>query len=158
MNAPLKTITSQLHNADILSELSTKLDKFRRLSEGRYSACCPVHGDKTPSLGISLKPGGIWVMHCFSCGANGQAVCDSLGIDVTALFPPSDNPRYEKQPRIGFSAWQLLHCLQSDLVRLLIVANELKTNQALSSEDRDFIAGLVLRLNDGLQYLEGSKQ
>ncbi|SFI96411.1 phage/plasmid primase, P4 family [Nitrosomonas sp. Nm34] len=44
--------------SDVLSELSTKLNKFKRISEGRYIACCPVHNDKNPSLslGITLKP------------------------------------------------------------------------------------------------------
>jgi hypothetical protein len=146
------------HRVDIIPELSARLKKFKRLSEGRYTACCPVHNDRNPSLGITLKPDGKWVMNCLSCGANGQAVCDALGIDVTALFPPSDNPRYERQTRSGFSAWQLLHALEPDLVRLLIVANELKENQAISPDDRDFVAGLILRINDGLEYLEGRKK
>lgn len=153
-STPLKTATYQ---PDILSLLSTKLNKFKRLSDGRFIACCPVHNDKTPSLSISLKPGGVTLMRCFGCGANGQAVCDALGIDVAALFPPNDNPRYEKQPRIGFSAWQLLHALQPDLVRLLVIANMLREIEALTEEDRAFIAGLVIRLSEGISYLEGSR-
>ena len=157
MNAPLKTNTYSQNRVDILAELSTKLNKFRRISEGRYIACCPVHGDKNPSLGITLKDNGKWLINCLSCGANGQAVCDVLGIDVTALFPPNDNPRYEKQPRIGFSAWQLLHAIQPDLVRLLVIANMLREIEALTEEDRAFIASLVIRLSDGINYLEGSR-
>lgn len=35
----------------------------------RYWACCPLHGEKTPSL--CFFPDGRW--HCFGCGAHGDA-------------------------------------------------------------------------------------
>jgi hypothetical protein len=154
MNAPFSFSknTYQLTN-DILSHLQ----KVKRVGDGRYIALCPCHNDTKPSLNITIKPDGLTLIHCFPCGANGLNVCEVLGINPTALFPPTDNPSYDKQPRSGFSAWQLLHSLEADLVRLLIIANELKTNHVLSGSDRDFIAGLILRINDGLQYLEGRK-
>ena len=35
----------------------------------RYWACCPIHGEKTPSL--CFYPDGKW--HCFGCSAHGDA-------------------------------------------------------------------------------------
>lgn len=133
------------------------LPKFKKLSTGRYVACCPVHGDKHPSLSITQKPDGVWVLHCFSCGANGQAVCDSLGIDVTSLFPPSDNRRYEKQHKQGFSAWQLLQCLEKDLIVIVAAADMLRNGEVLPDSDRQYLSEVILRVNDGLRYLEGKQ-
>ena len=103
MNIPLlKTSTYRKNRVDILAELSTKLNKFRRISEGRYLACCPIHDNKNPSFGITLKPNNVWVMHCLGCGANGLDACNALGIDPTLMYPSTDNPRYEKKTRSGF--------------------------------------------------------
>jgi hypothetical protein len=154
-STPLKTATYQ---PDILSLLSTKLNKFKRLSDGRFIACCPVHNDKTPSLSISLKPGGVTLMRCFGCGANGQSVCDILGIPVTTLFPPVDNPRYERQIRQGFSAWQLLHALEKDLLVVLVaVKRYLLQGEKPCQSDVDYLTEVCVRINEGLTYLEGKQ-
>ena len=149
----MRTAPSQQNSNDILSRLS----KVRRLGDGKYVACCPVHGDKNPSLAVTQKPDGATLIHCFGCGANGIAVCNALGVDPSVLFPPSDNPKYEKQSRSGFNAWQLLHGLKDDLIRLVIVANELKKLDALSDEDRSFVANLAIRISDAINYLEGAQ-
>ncbi|MBS0497063.1 MAG: hypothetical protein JSR51_05360 [Proteobacteria bacterium] len=145
------------HFNDNLHEVIGRLSKVRRIGEGRYVACCAVHQDRTPSLAVTQKPDGVILLHCFGCGAGGVDICNALGIDPATLFPPSDNPKYEKRNRSGFPARQLLHALHGDLIRLLVVANDLKKLNALSSDDRDFIAEIILRLNDGLTYLEGAK-
>ena len=63
----------------------------------------------------------------------------------------------KKKKRSGFSAWQLLHALRADLIRLLIISNDLKKIGALSDDDRQFVSEIILRLNDGLSYLEGTR-
>lgn len=105
---------------------------------------------------VTVKPDGFIVMFCHGCGAKGLDVCNALGIDPSSLFPPTDDPKYEKQQRSGFSAWQLLNALQPDLVRLLVISNMLREIEAMTEEDRAFIAGLVIRLNESIGYLEGA--
>ncbi len=142
---------------DIVAEISARANKFKRVGDGCYSFSCIFHRDNNPSARLTLRPDGKWLMRCFSCEANGLAFCEALGIDPISLFPPTDNPRYEKQQRSGFSAWQLLTALEPDLVRLLIIANDLKAIDALSDDDREFVSEVVLRINEALQYLEGKK-
>jgi hypothetical protein len=142
------------YSKDILSELSPRLNKFKQVSPGRYSACCPVHNDDNPSLGITIMPNGKWVIHCLSCGAKGTDVCNALGIDVTLLFPPNDRPLNKKQQHSGFSARQMLIALEPNLVRLLIIANDSKAIGAISDDDRDFVSEVVIRINGALQYLD----
>lgn len=149
--------TKLLHINDNLTEIISRLSKVKRTGNGKYIACCPAHNDNNPSLVLTQKPDGVVLMFCHSCGARGVAICEALNIDPSTLFPPSDNPRYQKAARSGFSAWQLLHALRTDLIRLLIIANDLKKIGALSDDDRQFIAEVVLRLNDGISYMEGSR-
>ncbi|WP_256206259.1 hypothetical protein [Nitrosomonas oligotropha] len=79
---------------------------------------------------------------------------------VLILAPYSRRPTIQSTKNKAaavFSAWQMFHVLRGDLIRLLVVANDLKKLNALSSDDRDFVAEIILRLNDGLTYLEGAR-
>lgn len=142
---------------DIAATISSRAKKFKRVGEGRYMFSCFLHQDNNPSGALTVKQDGTVLLHCFSCGANGLDICNALGIDPSSLFPPTDNPRYEKQQRHGFSAWQLLHALQPDLVRLLVIATMLQETGSLTEDDRAFLSGLVIRLNEGIGHMEGHR-
>lgn len=140
------------------SRILPHLQKVKRISESRYVALCPCHNDKTPSLAVTLKPDGVTLIHCFGCGASGLDICNALGIAPTALFPSSDNPRYEKQNKQGFSAWQLLHALERDLLVVLIAANRyLIGSERPCQSDVDYLKDVCVRINVALQYLEGRR-
>lgn len=61
-----------------------RLDKVRKSGKG-YIACCPVHGDKNPSMSVTEKDGKV-LCYCFSCGASGLEVADAIGLPAGALF------------------------------------------------------------------------
>lgn len=147
--------TKSIHVSDNLTEILRSLQKVKQTGNGKFIACCPVHSDRSPSLAITEKPDKMILLHCFGCGAGGVDICNALGIDPISLFPPNDNLRFEKKARSGFSAWQLFHVLHADLVRLTIIASDLRKIGELSSDDRQFISEVITRINDGLSYLEG---
>ena len=68
----------------MLSEILQRLDKVKQHGD-QYYACCPVHDDKSPSMGITEKEGKV-LIHCFSCGATGQEVMEAIGLPVSTLF------------------------------------------------------------------------
>lgn len=141
----------------ILSEVTSRLKGVVKRHNGGLLAFCPSHDDrKSRSLAINLGCENQVLMKYFA-GCSVHEITSAIGLNLSDLFPPTDNLRYEKKKRSGFSAWQLLHALRADLVRLLIIANDLKSIEVLSSDDRDFIAEVILRLNDGLSYLDGAK-
>lgn len=134
------------------------LQKVRATGKGKWIACCPVHGDKSPSLGITQKDEDKILIHCFGCGASGPQVCEALGVDPAALFPATDKPKYERQPRSGFSAWQLLHALEKDLLVVQIATTDFLINgKKPCQEDANFLAGVCERISEGLEYLEGAR-
>lgn len=69
----------------MIDELLDRLDKVRPTGKDRWMACCPVHGDKNPSMSVAEKDGRV-LCHCFSCGANGLEVIKALGLAPSVLF------------------------------------------------------------------------
>ena len=61
--------------ASVLNKLSN-LPKFKQVGKFRYTACCPAHDDKNPSLAITEAEDKILV-HCFS-GCTQDQVLDAL--------------------------------------------------------------------------------
>ena len=70
--------------ADNLHAVLAHLEKVKK--HGRnYTACCPVHNEKTPSLSLTVDASGKLLAHCFGCGANGLDVIKTLGLDLALL-------------------------------------------------------------------------
>ena len=86
----------------MIETLLSRLDKVRHTHKNQWVACCPVHGDKNPSMGISLTEEGKILLHCFSCNANALEIIGAIGLDVNALFPASTS--YGKKKRDYFNA------------------------------------------------------
>jgi hypothetical protein len=141
-----------------INQLLSSLQKVRKVGQDKWIACCVVHNDKTPSVGLTLKPDGVILLRCFGCGASGLDIVKALGLDPSILFPLSDKPRYEKQSRQGFSAWQLLHALEKDLLVVLIAINRyLIEGERPCQSDVDYLTEICKRINEALQYLEGRR-
>lgn len=74
----------------MIDELLDKLEKVRQTGEGQYVACCPVHGDRNPSMGIREVIGDDGyrkvLVHCFACHASAQEVTGALGLPMSVLF------------------------------------------------------------------------
>lgn len=71
------------------SPVLDRLDKLRQLGTNKWTACCPVHDDSSPSMSISLADtpeGQKLLLHCFSCGAKGDNVVESIGLKIGDLF------------------------------------------------------------------------
>lgn len=69
----------------MVEELLDKLEKVRSTGKDKWKACCPVHGDRNPSMDIEDKDGKVLV-HCKACNANGLEVVQALGLPVSVLF------------------------------------------------------------------------
>ena len=72
-----------------------RLDKVRRRGEESWTACCPVHDDKNPSMTVSVKDRKL-LMYCFACGAKGDSVVESIGLSTGALF--EDSQEFDADP------------------------------------------------------------
>jgi hypothetical protein len=132
-----------------IDNLLGALDKVKATGHGKWKACCPVHSDKTPSLAIKEDAGHI-VMHCFGCGASGVQVIEALGMDISDLFPPTNEER--KGQRKPFSASDLLDLLQYETGVVLIAASDVIAGKPISAEDHQRVVTAFKRINLAADY------
>ena len=63
----------------------------RRVGTGRWTACCPAHEDRSPSLSVRVGRDGRALLHCFG-GCSVTAILKAAGLQMCDLFagpPPS---------------------------------------------------------------------
>jgi len=89
----------------------THLHGLRR-SGGGWSARCPAHSDRNPSLSIRESDGRVLV-HCFA-GCSVESICEALQIRVSDLFIEHGATR-ERKPEIVRRAEQQISNLRSRL-------------------------------------------
>jgi len=70
------------------AEICGRLKGVRRSRDG-WTALCPAHTDRTPSLCIREIDGKI-LLRCHA-GCTAEAVCDALGIRMRDLFLEKDS-------------------------------------------------------------------
>jgi len=74
----------------VIDDLLDRLDKVRQTGEHKYLACCPVHGDRNPSMSLSEVIGDDGnrkvLVYCFACHAGAQEVTEALGLPMSVLF------------------------------------------------------------------------
>ena len=66
---PQDFINDLIDRSDIVEVIQSRIQLKKAGRE--YKACCPFHGEKTPSFTVSPDKG---FYHCFGCGAHGTAV------------------------------------------------------------------------------------
>lgn len=132
---------------DKLERLLSKLDKVERLSPGnhqaRYKACCPAHGDKNPSLSITLSSSDTILLKCWA-GCSAHEVVNAVGMEMTDLFP--DTQKHHVAPeRRPFSADQAAKVIAVDALTVAMAAAKLRKNEALVQQDIDDLMDIHLR-------------
>jgi hypothetical protein len=67
-----------------VAEILPSLESVRARGQGKWSARCPAHADKSPSLTIAEGEKGLLVKCWANCSL--EEITDSLGIKVSDLF------------------------------------------------------------------------
>jgi hypothetical protein len=69
-----------------IEPILSRLEKVKATGPLRWSACCPAHGDKTPSLAVREMPDGRVLVHCFG-GCSALDVVGAIGLELSDLMP-----------------------------------------------------------------------
>ena len=78
-----------------INALLEKLKKVSAKGKGQWTACCPAHEDRSPSLAIREVPDGRILLKCFA-GCAAADVMHSVGMTLSDLFP--DGEKHEFKP------------------------------------------------------------
>ena len=69
----------------MLDQLLDRLHKVKPAGKNKWTACCPVHKDRSPSMSIK-DDGDLVLIHCHACQADGLEVVKALGLPTKVLF------------------------------------------------------------------------
>ena len=132
-----------------------RLKKVKNTGPGKWIACCPVHEDKSPSLAIKGLEDGRVLLHCFGCGASAVEIIESLGIDVSEIFPPSETKNYP-QLKHPFNALDVLYCLVNEATIIEIYAGDLILGREFTRDDYIKLNLARDRIRDALHLVRSS--
>ena len=118
-----------------LNDLLNRLDKVSQRGD-QYTACCPAHDDKKPSLAITEKGSKI-LLKCWS-GCTTQDITGALGIELKDLFTDSGlNPQERQQYAQKKTYRQALEALEIEIhILYQCVVQLLHTDNPLTDEDQ----------------------
>ena len=74
-----------------IEEILSRFEGVEQKAPDSWMARCPAHGDKNPSLSITLKPDGKVLMHCFT-GCTVEEICQAVGLKLSDLMPERPRP------------------------------------------------------------------
>lgn len=70
----------------MIEVILSKLEKVRSNGRRKWTACCPAHNDRSPSLALTELDDGRILMHCFA-GCEVNDVLTAIGLNLTDLYP-----------------------------------------------------------------------
>jgi hypothetical protein len=120
---------------------------------GTWTARCPAHEDRSPSLSIRELDDGRMLVHCFG-GCDVSAIVGAVGLDLTDLFPGKPTPGGGRSPmrrRRMLTAQQALQVLYDEANLIWLCAANQAAGVVLTDGDRARLttaAGRVLYLRD----------
>ena len=134
-----------------LENTLSRLDKPRQRQPGQWSARCPAHPDKSPSLSVRETPDGAVLLHCFG-GCETAEIVASLGLELSDLFPPRDKPTgTPKKIANLLTAGQALELLHTEATLTAIALTNFFKGTAVTASDMARLrqaAGRIALLRD----------
>jgi len=129
----------------------SRLEKVRQRQPGQWSARCPAHADKGPSLSVRETPEGSVLLHCFA-GCEVAEIVASLGLELSDLFPPRDKPTSAPKKIANLlTAGQALELLATETLFVAVAIGNFFHGMTLTQVDIDRLttaAGRIALLRD----------
>ena len=123
---------------------------------GSWTACCPAHDDKGPSLAVRELPDGRVLVHCFA-GCETESVLGAVGMDMTDLFPPEEKRRQytdHGKPSVkpAFYASDLMRIIAFEALVVQVVAFDMAAGKRPSEQDRQRLMVAYQRIDEAMRY------
>ena len=116
-----------------IDKLLSRLEKVKQTGGGIWSASCPAHQDKSPSLRITEKPDGRILIHCFAECAP-LDILMAVGLEFSDLFPERlvDHISPLRKP---FPAADVLEALSTETLIVAMTADRMFNNKDMTVGD-----------------------
>lgn len=119
-----------------IDNVLSRIEKARQRQPGQWSARCPAHADKSPSLSIRENADGAVLLRCFG-GCSAAEIVAAIGLDMADLFPPRDTPpdAPKRTPKL-LTAGQALDLLHREANFIGVCAGNIGQGVTLTEADR----------------------
>jgi hypothetical protein len=131
-----------------LDRLLNSLTKVKG-RKGSWTAACPSHADRSPSLSIRQVDDGRILMHCFG-GCSVHDVLGAVGMEIGDLFP--DNGETKKGVKPAFYATDLLRVIAFESLVVTIAALDMGKGKVLPQADIDRVMQAASRIQEAARY------
>ena len=141
----------------MIGNLLNRLEKVKG-TKGRWTACCPAHADRSPSLAITHLDDGRILLKCFA-GCSANEIVSAVGMDIGDLFPKENKLGYThdtqrlKTERRPFYATDLLRIIHFEALITSIAAFDLAEGREISTTDRKRLKTAFERINEAANYI-----
>jgi hypothetical protein len=127
------------------------LEKVRRTGPGRWSARCPAHEDRAPSLSILQTDDGRVLLHCFG-GCQTEAVIGALGLRWEDLMEPLPaSVHHRPKVRRPWNVGDALELIDQEATVLAIIVSDMAKRGVLPAGIKDRALKATGRLS-GVAY------
>jgi hypothetical protein len=133
----------------MIENILSRLEKVKGRN-GAYTACCPAHGDKSPSLAIRELDDGRILMKCFA-NCSVQEIMGAIGMQIGDLFPDTnkDLPSVKRK----YYASDLLRVIEFEAWVVSVAAHTMSTGKKLSDTDKDRMKVATARIMEAVKYV-----
>ena len=114
----------------------TRLNGVRRTSERRWTARCPAHDDKRPSLSIRELDDYRVLLHCHA-GCDVQNVLQAVGLDFNALYPPRTDKPLLRPVRKPWRASDVVAALRGELNVVFVILSTVAAKTPVNDDDAE---------------------
>lgn len=132
----------------------SRLDKVKGRN-GSWTACCPAHKDKSPSLSIREGQDGRVLVHCFA-GCSVHEVVGAVGMSVNDLFPPDEKRKEyghaKPSVKASFYSSDLMRIIGFESLVVQIAAIDMANGKKLSDTDRERLTVASQRIQEAMRY------
>jgi hypothetical protein len=128
-------------------KLLSHLTRVKRTAPGKWSACCPAHEDRSPSLAVRELDDGRVLVHCFG-GCSVESVLGAIGLDMTDLFPERvAAPGTGTAPqRLRLPASQAIEILERETMIVAVVGGDMVRKKDITETDHRRLIQAVSRV------------
>lgn len=116
-----------------IATLLGRLEGVRQRGPHQWSARCPAHADRSPSLSVRELDDGRVIVHCFAqCGA--EAVLAALELTFSDLYPEPLEPREKRTGRDRINYKAILELAAREILAVRLTVADILAERPISEE------------------------
>ena len=136
-----------------IDTLLDRLDKVRQNGTDQWTACCPAHEDRSPSLSIKACDDGRVLVHCFG-GCAATDVLAAVGLRMTDLFPEPLGHHF-RPTHSRIPARDLLALIDHEALAVYLIASEFMESKTLNEYGCERLATATSRIGKARLHAQG---